>query len=146
MINNTKISSRIIFIDNIKNFDIDKNKAELVVIDCKECQTKQELFDIFKEKLYFPDYFGNNWDAFDDSLYDLGGFNTKINKFIVYIYLKNLALILPKNDNDRKIFLEIINQDYKIPQGKEKMWMDIYFLVDKKDENIFENIPLHNII
>ena len=131
------ISKGIIFINNINTFDINKNKIEFVNIDCEYCQTKQELFDVFK-KLDFPNYFGNNWDAFNDSLYDLGNINIKTNKFLIYIYLKNLSLVLSKNIDDRKIFLEIINQDYKIPQEKEKMWMDIYFLVDKSYKNIFE--------
>jgi Barstar (barnase inhibitor) len=39
--------------------------------------TKQDLFDFFKGALQFPDYFGNNWDAFDECISDLSWLNAE---------------------------------------------------------------------
>jgi RNAse (barnase) inhibitor barstar len=43
----------------------------LRVIDAALCPTDQALFNIFAENLQFPDYFGHNWDAFNECLSDL---------------------------------------------------------------------------
>jgi hypothetical protein len=37
--------------------------------------TKQQLFKFFAEKLRFPEYFGFNWDAFDECINDLSWLN-----------------------------------------------------------------------
>lgn len=42
-----------------------------VTIDCTGISTKDQLFDVFSEKLSFPDYFGRNWDALNDCLWDI---------------------------------------------------------------------------
>lgn len=134
------ISRRIIFIENIKNFDIDFNIAEFVSIDCKLCETKEKLFDVFKHKLNFPNYFGNNWDAFDECIHDLEW----LGKMSVYIYLKNLSNVLKEAENDRKIFLEIINEDYFVDKNSEidklNFPVDIYFLVDFSNKYLFRDL------
>ncbi len=35
------------------------------------CATSRDLFDEFAAALEFPDHFGRNWDALDDSVHDL---------------------------------------------------------------------------
>lgn len=40
------------------------------MIDLKEVNTVQELHDLLSTKLGFPDYYGNNWDAFWDMITD----------------------------------------------------------------------------
>jgi hypothetical protein len=42
-----------------------------VVIDSAECKEPAGLFATLARELAFPDYFGQNWDALDESLSDL---------------------------------------------------------------------------
>jgi len=37
----------------------------------KTITTKQELLSLFRICLRFPDYFGHNWDAFQECIHDL---------------------------------------------------------------------------
>ena len=39
-----------------------------MTIDLKKIQSIEELHLIFKQQLNFPDFYGNNWDAFWDSI------------------------------------------------------------------------------
>jgi hypothetical protein len=40
-------------------------------IDLKNIKTPKEFFQIFSDTFSFPSYFGNNWDAFFDSMQSL---------------------------------------------------------------------------
>ncbi|WP_016701349.1 barstar family protein [Actinoalloteichus spitiensis] len=40
-------------------------------VDGRHCATRAQLFDEWSRALGFPDYFGRNWDAFDECLSDL---------------------------------------------------------------------------
>lgn len=44
--------------------------ADATVLDGTACRTRIGLFTEWGRALSFPDYFGQNWDAFDDSLRD----------------------------------------------------------------------------
>lgn len=39
-----------------------------VTIDLKKVSTKEELQNLLKQELDFPDYHGGNWDAFWDTI------------------------------------------------------------------------------
>ncbi|HIX44475.1 MAG TPA: barstar family protein [Candidatus Kurthia intestinigallinarum] len=41
------------------------------MIDGKDCLSTKALFKTFSKKLAFPDYFGKNWDAFNECINDL---------------------------------------------------------------------------
>jgi len=42
----------------------------IVEIDVSRVQTKEELHQLLYEKLKFPDYYGGNWDAFNECIAD----------------------------------------------------------------------------
>ena len=53
---------------------IEKRQREAgrsVDIDVSSVRTAQELHDLLRSALGFPDYYGNNWDAFNECISDL---------------------------------------------------------------------------
>lgn len=63
---------------------------------------KEELLNKYAERLHFPDYFGNNWDALEDLLKQL--YWIKQDHVIIYHH------DLPQLDNDDiQIFLSILD-------------------------------------
>ena len=56
----------------IPNADQDTFVAYIISVN-----DKKELLSELAEKLLFPDYFGNNWDALNDCLHDLTWLNEK---------------------------------------------------------------------
>lgn len=60
----------------MKTFKYSEDKTEFakssIFIDIPSgISSKKDLFLFFSEKLSFPDYFGYNWDAFDECINDL---------------------------------------------------------------------------
>lgn len=103
--------NNLIFINNINEINLSKDSI-LFEIDCKFCDTKENLFKYFSEQLEFPDYFGKNWDAFDECVHDLEWIKDKTNKKIVYIYIYNLKeLLINDTKQNKEIFLQIVNTD-----------------------------------
>jgi RNAse (barnase) inhibitor barstar len=49
------------------------NKTTKYVIDFKNVKGHFDMFEIISTAMEFPDYFGNNWDAFWDCLTDMRG-------------------------------------------------------------------------
>ena len=83
-----------------------------IIIDGKECTNKAELFNTFKNKLNFPDYFGENWDSFEEIVNDL---SLPQHTVILISFCKSL---LSENKEDKLIFKDIIKNsneenDYK---------------------------------
>jgi RNAse (barnase) inhibitor barstar len=62
---------------------------------------KAELFSELKEKLSFPSYFGNNWDALVDMMRDLEWLPKKV----VLIHEGTLSL----TEKDFQIYLDILS-------------------------------------
>lgn len=44
---------------------------EVIIVDCIDILTKEELLQELASKLKFPAYFGHNWDALSDCLFDI---------------------------------------------------------------------------
>ncbi len=70
-----------------------------LVIDLREVNTKQELPNLLSSKFRFPNWYGNNWDAFWDLIRDTE-IVTMPNR-LVLLGFKDLSEKLPK---DAKIF------------------------------------------
>ena len=45
--------------------------SRIVEIDLLGASTKEEVHDRIAQALGFPDYYGRNWDAFDECIHDL---------------------------------------------------------------------------
>jgi RNAse (barnase) inhibitor barstar len=78
----------------------------VAVISGKSCRTKRGLFRRFSEALKFPDYFGKNWDAFEECLTDLEWLNAEGYLIIV----SDADALLAKNDEDYKTFVRIVTK------------------------------------
>ena len=65
-------------------------------------KSKGALFAWFASHLKFPDYFGSNWDAFDECLRDLSGVTQR------KIVLFHRELPLSGQDKEQAIYVEIL--------------------------------------
>lgn len=76
------------------------------MIDGKDCLSTKALFKTFSKKLAFPDYFGKNWDAFNECINDLEWLD--YSQYVVFF--KNFEQTLTKNNDELAIFLNIIEE------------------------------------
>lgn len=76
-----------------------------IYIDWKEKNTKNDIFSIFSEKLGFPDYFWNNFDAFWDIM---------SNKEFKFNWNITIKIININTLSDKQIFLDILKDLKKI--------------------------------
>jgi RNAse (barnase) inhibitor barstar len=106
------------------------NELFLTSIDGKDCSNKAALFNTFSAKLQFPDYFGNNWDAFNDCLTDLEWLNS--NQYVLFI--KNFEETLTQNQGELDIFFEIVEDAIKewnagTDYGIERLTMPFHLVI-----------------
>ncbi len=90
--------------------DILKNRylrADTVRIDLENIKTKDELINIIKKSLKYPDFCGNNWNAIKDLLYDL-----MLPNNIKLLNWGMLEKCLPEDSAILKRILGEINEDY----------------------------------
>lgn len=76
----------------------------MVRIDVSNIKTTKELHTLLKEMLDFPDYYGENWDAFWDAITGL----IELPTILQFIGWSNLEKNLPY---DAKVLFECLN-DY----------------------------------
>lgn len=124
-------------ISNIKD-------VQLLVIDGNKCKTKDLLLLEFSEKLKFPSYFGNNWDAFDECMSDLEWLPA--NNYVLII--KNAINILSDDVEELDVFLNLLNKLTKYLSGRnsehnagQSASFHVVFLCDKYDrQKLFERL------
>lgn len=87
------------FLDNLEKY---KEDNIFIAKISKGIKSKEELFDVYIDKLKLPWYFGRNWDAFDEVLTDLNWINEKT----IVIYHQDLPISLLKKD--LRIYLEVL--------------------------------------
>jgi RNAse (barnase) inhibitor barstar len=101
---------------------INKNRI-LTVNMSSNYSSAQDLFSDYAAKLSFPDYFGNNWNAFYDCLCDFSWLNFEI-IIICHPTLSNLG------EEDKKIFFDVIS-DAKNLWSKEDSKLVIFIFPPK---------------
>lgn len=62
-----KQSSPLVLEEILSQSQEENPKYNLMVIDGVNCTTKENFFEEVSSRLDFPEYFGRNWDAFNDS-------------------------------------------------------------------------------
>ena len=72
-----------------------------IVIDVSNIETSLQLHRLLKEKLGFPDFYGNNWDAFWDAITGLVMMPDKL----TFVGLSNLEKKLPWDSDIMKKML-----------------------------------------
>ena len=88
-----KSYNRNIFLDNVK-----RNGCDIVFVE-NAIDSKRSLIRSIAKSLLFPEYCGENWDAFDECINDLS-----------WLTAKNIAIVLEKADDLLRLPLE----DYTI--------------------------------
>ncbi|USG64623.1 barstar family protein [Brevibacillus ruminantium] len=91
----------------MENLD-DEVRAEIVVIDVSVVQNSYELHQLLKRQLSFPNFYGNNWDAFWDAITGL----VELPNRLVFIGWDELLVILPRDAKILKECLEDKNKKY----------------------------------
>lgn len=84
-------------------------------VDAKLMKNKFSVFKEFAQKLNFPSYFGNNWDALTDCLGDLSWMNYQ-NKITLFI-INPKDLLLDAPASDFSTFLDVLLEVAKIWQS-----------------------------
>lgn len=104
----------------------DVDEGAVIVNVGKEVGSIREIFFIYYESLYFPGYFGFNWNALLDFLRDLSWVVTK-KILIVHGGLPEIA------DSELKVYLEVLQDSVKSWKGSDEHEIHVFF--DEKDRD-----------
>ncbi len=86
-----------------------------IVIDVSNIETSLQLHRLLKEKLGFPDFYGNNWDAFWDAITGLVMMPDKL----TFVGLSNLEKKLPWDSDIMKKMLIRFYMDHFLWYGED---------------------------
>ena len=53
------------------NDKFESKSKEIVEVDLSKCKNDTDIFNVFKVAFQFPEWFGENWDAFHDCMINL---------------------------------------------------------------------------
>lgn len=73
------------------------------VIDFSKVTYHAQMHEVIRIALDFPDYYGNNWDAFWDSLRDMIGQSMRIQ-------IRRFDVIQKRFPEEAKVFIEILKE------------------------------------
>ncbi|MEM9299810.1 MAG: barstar family protein [Bacteroidota bacterium] len=97
-------------------------KCVVIKLDCCMMKTKEGLFNQFAQAFKFPEYFGENWSAFNDCVTDLGW----ITADAYSVLLLNSEFILADESSDQfDIFIRIISEaadEWSKPVAENDRW------------------------
>ncbi|WP_419471593.1 barstar family protein [Gottfriedia acidiceleris] len=83
---------------------------EILTIDVSYVKTNKDLHLLLKEKLRFPDFYGENWDAFWDAI---TGFVAPLPKKIIFLGWSELEMNLLEESKILKECLFEYNEEHE---------------------------------
>jgi ribonuclease inhibitor len=83
-------------------------RLDMVNIDVSMITNSEQLHDLLKQNLDFPQFYGMNWDAFWDAITGL----VEMPKKLVINGWENLEKQIPNDAQTMKKLLEKLNKDY----------------------------------
>ncbi|EAD9710866.1 barnase inhibitor [Listeria monocytogenes] len=86
-----------------------------VTIDLKKVSTKEELQNLLKQELDFPDYYGGNWDAFWDTITGL----VELPEKIIFEHWSDLEESIPDEANSLKEMMNNFNKKYPMMKTED---------------------------
>ncbi len=91
--------------------EIQAAKGETVrIVRGQRCQTKERLFQELAAALQFPHYFGDNWDAVEECLGDLGW----LDRPRLTLVVSNADQVLQHHDADLATFVNILRSVHEL--------------------------------
>ncbi len=108
----------------------DSKKYERIVIDGANCLTKEKFFDEVSSVLDFPEYFGRNWDAFNDSFTETLWSQEK--PLFIIVISKADKLLSQAEEKDLTILLDIMKDSTTEVSDEEELDLaiKIIFVLD----------------
>ncbi len=91
-------------------------KSDLVVTISESLSSKESLLNEFARQAFFPEYFGINWDAFDECLRDLSWIDQR------RLVIVHHGLPLSNAEKELKTYLEVLRDvslDWKPEESHE---------------------------
>lgn len=82
------------------------------IVRGQRCRSKDRLFQEIASALQFPHYFGENWDALEECLGDLGW----IDSDHLTLLITNADKLLPSGSKDFSTFLEILHSVHDLEE------------------------------
>lgn len=101
--------------------------ADVTVVVPNGIQTKELLFATFESGLHFPDYFGYNWDAFEECFRDLTWLLPRTNIVVEHLDVPMLT------DVDRAIYIDILHGAVQKSKVSNIMRLHVTFPHECKD-------------
>lgn len=80
-----------------------------MIIDLKNIQSIKELHSVFKKELGFPDFYGENWDAFWDSIIGL----VEMPPVLILENWNNFATRFPDDSSKLTEIITLFNKENK---------------------------------
>ena len=98
-------------------------------VDFSKVKYYIEIHEVLKRELDFPDYYGQNWDAFWDCLTDMAGQTVRIE-------IVGLEVIKQKFSGEEKILLETLKEFKHYQNDKYASNIEIKYNLDGEQYEI----------
>ena len=106
------------FEDEVQNLrqNMGYNPSDVyVLIPGEQCVSKVEFYQTLKDTLNFPEYFSFNWDSCSDCIFDF----IMRSEGNIFIFFSNMSLLLSEDEDDRGIFMGILDDLSQNEYSKE---------------------------